>query len=881
MRVKKRNGEYEEVSFDKITHRLKSLIEMNPKLELDVTLISQKVCSEIYDGIDTSLLDKLTSEIVIAMLPDNLDYGELASRLVISDHHKKTSEDYLSTTKELYDYKVISEEYYTNVLNNIDIITQTIDYEKDYKFDYFGYKTLEKSYLFKVNGEIVERPQQMYMRVALSIHKDDIELAMDTYERLSNQEFIHATPTLYNSGTNREQFASCFLLAMEEDSVVGIYDTLKDCAIISQSSGGIGLHAHNVRACGSRIVGTNGVSNGLVPMLRVFNDTARYIDQGGGKRNGSIAIYLEPWHSDIVEFLELKKNHGNELERARDLFYSLWIPDIFMRRVEENGMWSLFCPNKCQDLCELYGEAFDKKYMEYEEQGLYTKQMSAQKLWFSVLNTQIETGTPYLLYKDACNMKSNQKNLGTIKSSNLCTEIVEYSSPTETAVCNLASISLPNCIIQDMGKLCDEYTIYTLPNCMYCTAAKNLFNKYSIKYIEKSKDELLLSGETPKGLTFPKIYKNMNEYIGGYVELEKYLSPSYDFEKLKEITKVMVNNLNNIIDYNYYPTDKTERSNRRHRPIGIGVQGLANVFYEMNMSFESDEAKKLNEDIFEAIYYASLEASMEISKERQEMMIEYKNIYDDYNKNKDERTEDENNIINNMVTSIKNKYYIIDEEVEREEYLGTYSSYIGSPMYNGELQFDMWGKEVDDSNNDWTSLRENIKKYGARNSLLVAPMPTASTSQILKNYECFEPIISNIYSRRVLSGEYIVINQYLVRDLMLFNKWDSNMKEMLIASGGSVQNLNIPSFLKEKYKTAWEIKQKAIIDMAADRGKFICQSQSMNLFQENPNYKKLTSMHFYAWRKGLKTGMYYLRSRPSSKPIQFTISPEVCESCSA
>jgi ribonucleoside-diphosphate reductase subunit M1 len=857
MKVTKRNGSSEDVSFDKITHRLSSIIMMDPKLDLDPTIISQKVCSEIYDGIDTSLLDKLTSEIVVAMLPDNLDYGELASRLVISDHHKQTSDDYLLIATSLYEHDVLSESYYNLVKENIDRISAELIYDNDYKFDYFGFKTLEKSYLFKIDDKIVERPQHMYMRVALSIHRNNIDLAMDTYKRLSDHEFIHATPTLYNSGTKREQFASCFLLAMEDDSVVGIYDTLKDCAIISQSSGGIGLHAHNIRACGARIVGTNGKSNGLVPMLRVFNDTARYIDQGGGKRNGSIAVYLEPWHSDIMEFLELKKNHGNELERARDLFYAMWIPDLFMNRVEQDGIWSLFCPNECKDLCELYGEDFNKKYIEYENSGKYTKQVSAQKIWFSILNTQIETGTPYLLYKDSCNQKSNQKNLGTIKSSNLCTEIIEYSSSTETAVCNLASISLPKCITYDKNKLSEKYTIYTVPNCIYCNAAKNLCNKYNLEYIEKSHNDLLLTGEVPKGITFPRIFKNMNEYIGGYEEFEKYLSPTYDYDKLKEITKVIVKNLNNVIDYNYYPTDKTERSNRRHRPIGIGVQGLANVFYEMNISFESEKAKIINENIFENIYYASLEASMELSKEREKIIIEYKHLLEKYE----------------SCDNCSNEHIIIGN---------VYSSFIDSPVYHGQLQFDMWdGSHVTNNNNNWSSLRKDINKYGVRNSLLVAPMPTASTSQLLKNYECFEPIISNIYSRRVLSGEYIVINEYLIKDLLLFNLWSPEMKEMLIASNGSVQNLNIPTFLKNKYKTAWEIKQKTIIDMAADRGKFICQSQSMNLFQENPNYKKLTSMHFYAWKKGLKTGMYYLRSKPSSKPIQFTISPEVCESCSA
>jgi len=881
MRVKKRNGCYEEVSFDKITHRLDSLINMTPVLNIDSTIISQKVCSEIYDGIDTSLLDKLSSEIVAAKLPDNIEYGELASRIVISDHHKKTSGDYRDIIDRLYANDVVSTDYYNLVLNNIEIIQTSIDYDKDYLFDFFGFKTLEKSYLFKIKNEIIERPQHMFMRVALSIHKYNIDKALDTYKRLSNHEFIHATPTLYNAGTNKEQFASCFLLAMEEDSVIGIYNTLKDCAIISQSSGGIGLNIHNIRSCGSRIVGTNGKSNGLVPMLRVFNDTARYIDQGGGKRNGSFAIYLEPWHADIFEFLELKKNHGNELERARDLFYALWISDLFMTRVKENKMWSLFCPDKCKDLCELYGEEFEKKYIQYEDEKIYIKQVSAQKLWFSILNSQIETGTPYILYKDSCNIKSNQKNLGTIKSSNLCTEIIEYSSKDETAVCNLASISLPSCLKFNKTKLENTYTIYTKENCMYCIAVKNLFNRYNIKYIEKSHNDLLLSGEIPGDVTFPQIYVNSDTYIGGYEQLDKYISPYFDYEKLKEITKILVLNLNNIIDYNYYPTEKTKRSNFRHRPIGIGVQGLANVFYEMKFPFDSDEAKGINEKIFENIYYAAVEASMELSRDREQVIIEYKKILEDYKLNMKSRSDEENEIIKNIWINLNKEYNIREEEINREEYLGTYSTYIGSPMYEEKLQFDLWDKEVSDDNNDWSRLRIDIKKYGIRNSLLVAPMPTASTSQILKNYECFEPIMSNIYSRRVLSGEFIVINKNLIMDLLLFEKWTPEMKDMLIASNGSVQNLNIPLFLKYKYKTAWEIKQKVIIDMAADRGKYICQSQSMNLFQENPDYKKLSSMHFYSWSKGLKTGMYYLRSRPSSKPIQFTISPDICESCSA
>ena len=882
MRVLKRNGEYQDVSFDKILARARLLCcDPNLKrLEIDPTLIAQKVCSEIFDGVTTQKLDELSSEIAIAMYSKHPDYAELASRLVISNHQKMTSNKFSEVIKELYDYGLIQQYLYDLVKEkeNAEKIDSKIDYLKDFNLDFFGFKTLEKSYLLRKEKKILERPQHLFMRVALCIHRDNLDLAFETYDHISNKDFIHATPTLFNSGTKREQLASCFLLAMKEDSVHGIYDTLKDCALISKYAGGIGLHVHNIRANGSLIRGTNGTSNGLVPMLRVFNDTARYIDQGGGKRNGSFAIYLEPWHADIYEFLELKKNHGNELERARDLFYGLWIPDLFMKKVEENSEWCLFCPDKSPGLADVYGEEFKKLYEKYEQSGNYVKKVKAQELWFHILTSQIETGTPYLLYKDACNSKSNQQNLGTIKSSNLCTEIVEYSDKDETAVCNLASISLPSCLERKPVKHL-SLTIYSKPGCCYCEYTKLLCEKLEINHTIKGHDELLLSGETPQksGLTFPLIYNNTNEKIGGYTELVKLITPSYNYEKLKDLSKTLTRNLNRIIDYNYYPIPETKRSNLRHRPIGIGVQGLANVFYELKISFDSDEAREVNRKIFESIYFGALESSMEIARERENDMKIIK---------KSENQYDENNngefVSSDILLNLKDRLKYIPEELDRDEYLGTYSSYIGSPLYHGKLQFDLWGEEVSDSMFNWSNLREEIKKYGVRNSLLVAPMPTASTSQILGNYECFEPVQTNIYSRRVLAGEFTVINEYLVKDLLLLNKWNEEIKNKIIKNDGSVIGIDeIPKFIQARYKTVWEMKQKKIIDMASDRGKFICQSQSLNLFVATPNFKLLSSMHFYAWKQGLKTGLYYLRTRPSSKAIQFTIDPEkACESCS-
>jgi ribonucleoside-diphosphate reductase alpha chain len=631
---------------------------------------------------------------------------------------------------------------------NAYVLDSSIIYDRDFQFDYFGFKTLEKSYLLKVDGRIAERPQHMFMRVAVGIHRNDIDAVIETYNLMSERWFTHATPTLFNAGTPKPQMSSCFLLTMKEDSIGGIYDTLKSCAQISQSAGGIGLSIHNIRATGSYIRGTNGTSNGIIPMLRVFNDTARYVDQGGGKRKGSFAVYIEPWHADIFEFLDLKKNHGKEEMRARDLFYALWIPDLFMKRVKENGKWSLFCPNEAAGLSEVYGEKFEALYEKYEEEGKARKTVKAQELWFAIIESQIETGTPYMLYKDACNEKSNQKNLGTIKSSNLCTEIVEYSAPDEIAVCNLASIALSRFV----------------------------------------KDG------------------------------------AFDHQKLFDVTVVVTRNLNKIIDGNYYPVEAAERSNMRHRPIGIGVQGLADAFILLRLPFDSEEAQKLNKEIFETIYYAALTASKELAKE-----------------------------------------------------LGPYETYEGSPVSKGIFQFDMWNVKPGPRWN-WESLRDEVKKYGVRNSLLLAPMPTASTSQILGNNECFEPYTSNIYTRRVLSGEFIVVNKHLLKDLVKLGIWNNVLKNKVITANGSIQNIaEIPQPIKDIYKTVWEIRQKVVIDMAADRGAFICQSQSLNLFMQEPSVSKITSMHFYAWERGLKTGMYYLRTKSATDAVKFTVAKEHIE----
>jgi ribonucleoside-diphosphate reductase alpha chain len=785
MYVIKRDGRKEAVKFDKITARIiKMCYGLDPLVSPEA--VAMKVIEGIYDGVTTTVLDNLAAETAAAKTIDHPDYALLASRIAVSNLHKETKKSFSEVMEDLYTYvdpktnqnaALIAQDVYEIIMENRDVLDSSIIYDRDFKYDYFGFKTLTRSYLLKINGEIAERPQQMLMRVSVGIHKNDIQSAIKTYNLMSEGWFTHATPTLFNSGTPKPQMSSCFLLTMKEDSIGGIYDTLKSCAQISQSAGGIGLAIHDIRATGSYIRGTNGASNGIVPMLRVFNDTARYVDQGGGKRKGSFAMYIEPWHADIFDFLDLKKNHGKEESRARDLFYALWIPDLFMKRVESNGNWTLMCPNECPGLSDTHSAEFEALYTKYESEGKGRKTIKAQDLWFKILESQIETGTPYMLYKDAANAKSNQQNLGTIKSSNLCTEIIEYTSPDEIAVCNLASLALPKFVTED---------------------------------------------------------------------------GQFDHNKLFEVTYQATINLNRIIDGNYYPVKEAENSNLRHRPIGLGVQGLADAFIMMRFPFESEEARQLNRDIFETIYYAAMTASKDLAK------------------------------------------------VE-----GHYETFKGSPLSKGVFQFDMWN--VSPSNRwEWDVLRSEVMEFGVRNSLLLAPMPTASTAQILGNNECFEPYTSNIYTRRVLSGEFIIVNKHLLKDLVKEGLWNKDMRSKLMASNGSVQNIHeIPTHLKELYKTAWEISQKSIIELAADRGAYICQSQSLNIFMENANFGKLTSMHFYGWKKGLKTGMYYLRTKAATDAIKFTVdrnftkepevntvnvaadaitcsidNPDSCESCS-
>lgn len=752
MFVFKRDGRKEIVHFDKITSRIQKLMyNLNTEF-VDPHTITKNVINGVYKGVTTVELDMLAAETAASLATEHPDYAVLAARIVVSNLHKETKKLFSDTMEDLYNHinpdtnrhaPLISTELINLIRANKDTLNSVLIYDRDFSYNYFGIKTLEKTYLLKINGKVVERPQHMLMRVSLGIHWEDIDTAIETYNLMSEKFFTHASPTLFNSGTVRPQLASCFLLTMTDDSIDGIYDTLKQCAMISKSAGGIGVNVHNIRAKGSYIWGTGGSSNGLVPMLRVFNNTARYVDQGGNKRPGSFAIYLEPWHADVFDFLDLRKNTGKEEARARDLFYALWIPDLFMKRVEANEDWSLFCPNESPGLQDTWGDDFEKLYVQYEREGRARKTIKAQKLWFAIIDSQIETGTPYMVYKDACNKKSNQQNLGTIKCSNLCTEIIEYSSPDEIAVCNLASIAV-----------------------------------------------------------------NM------YVNNDK----TYDFEGLKEVAKVVTRNLNKVIEVSYYPLEQARKSNMRHRPIGIGVQGLADAFILMRFPFDSDSAKKLNIKIFETIYYGALEASSELA-----------------------------------------------------EKLGPYETYEGSPVSKGDLQFDMWGVTPTDLW-DWAALKKQIKRTGIRNSLLLAPMPTASTAQILGNNEAIEPYTSNIYLRRVLSGEFQVINQHLLRDLTDLGVWDSDIKQQMIADNGSIQRIEgIPDEIKALYKTSWELSQKCIIDMAADRGPYICQSQSLNLFMADPQPRKITSMHFHAWKRGLKTGMYYLRTRAAVNAIQFTV----------
>jgi len=747
MRVTKRSGRIEDMKFDNVTNRIKKLT-YGLSENCDSSKVAQQVASSLYDGITTQEIDTLSAEICIGMITTDPDYEILATRITASNIQKVCPNNFYMAMKKLAKADIVTQE----VVEIAGRVKDDIVSKRDYDFGYFGLKTLEKSYLQRLDGVLMETPQYMFMRVSIGIHGDDIPSVLETYDKMSQGLFIHATPTLFNSGTPRPQMSSCFLIANKEDSINGIYGTLTECAQISKWAGGIGMHIHDVRANKSRIRGTNGQSDGIIPMLRVFNSTARYVNQAG-RRKGSIAVYLEPWHADIMEFLELRLNQGDEEARCRDLFSALWIPDLFMKRVEQGGQWSLFCPDKAPGLSDAVGEEFEALYTKYEEEGRANATVPAAEVWKAILKSQTETGTPYMLYKDACNKKSNQKNLGTIKSSNLCTEILEYTDKDETAVCNLASIALP-------------------------------------KYVNEE-------------------------------------TRTFDYEKLHEVTKTVTKNLNRVIDRNFYPVETARKSNMRHRPIGLGVQGLADVFILCRLAFDSDEAKEINARIFETMYHAALEASSELA------------------------------------------------EVE-----GSYETFEGSPASQGVLQFDMWEGETK-LHYDWDALKERIKEKGLRNSLLMAPMPTASTAQILGNNECFEPYTTNIYLRRVLAGEFVVVNRHLVEDLKKIGLWSKDMKDLMVKAGGSIQNIvDIPDEIKKLYKTVWEISQKCIIDMAADRGRFIDQSQSMNLFMESPTLSKLSSMHMYAWKAGLKTGMYYLRSKAKARPIQFSLEPE-CVACSA
>jgi ribonucleoside-diphosphate reductase alpha subunit len=898
--VKKRDGKFENISFDKIGTRLKKL----GKGELDVNFTSlvQKVIDRLYDKIPTYEIDELTAQQCASLSTTHPDYGILASRIMISNHQKNTPSTLKECMSLLYNFRDVNEKHCPIVNNNLwlimcnyhEEIEKMIDYNRDYLFDYFGFKTLERAYLMRVNSKIVERPQHMIMRVALALHGSDLDSVKESYELMSQKFFTHATPTLFNAGTNRQQMSSCYLIGMESDSIGGIYNTLSDCASISKWAGGIGMHIHNIRAAGSHIRGTNGTSNGIVPMLRVFNNTARYCDQGGGKRKGSFAIYLEPWHGDIESFLDMKKNHGDEEQRARDLFYALWIPDLFMKRVKSNSEWTLMCPDKCPGLSDIYGDEFESLYEKYESEGKGNKTVKARDIWLKILDSQIETGTPYMLYKDAVNKKSNQKNLGTIKSSNLCCEIQEYSDDKETAVCNLASIGLSK-FINPLHHSYKSAKVWTKNDCGYCEMAKRLLEDNNITYqemdVEKHKEEFeiykkqIFDVHETEIKTVPQIELDGN-YIGDYSTLEDLLRPEFDYKKLHEVTKIVTNNLNKVIDINFYPTEKTQRSNFKHRPVGIGVQGLADTFALMNIPFHSDKAKEINVKIFETIYHAALEKSCEISKNRIQDMIKIKISFEKnewYFKNKDDYCTYYN--INypydgysvneyDKIQELLEKYKPIPAEIKRDTHLGAYSSFIGSPTHQGILQFDMWDVTPSDRY-DWSTLKENIKTYGIRNSLLLAPMPTASTSQILGNNECFEPFTSNIYVRRTLAGEFVIINKYLLKELIKLNLWNPETKNSIIKNRGSIQHMkNIPKVLRDRFKIVWEIPMKHVIEMSADRGAYICQSQSLNLWMENPNYNKLTAMHFFGWSKGLKTGEYYLRTKAKAAPQQFTIEPD-------
>ena len=924
MQIKKRNGKYEDVSFDKILRRVKS-IGHEHNLTIPYSTLVIKVIDQLYDNINTSLIDELTAQQCAAMSTQNIEYDILAGAITVSNLHKETDSSFYNVVKKLYDFRdindekapIINEKFMTIVRNNKEFLNSIIDYKRDYLIDYFGMKTLEKSYLLRLNGKVIERPQHMWLRVAICIHENNMEQVKETYDLMSQKYFTHATPTLFNAGTNNQQLSSCYLIAMEDDSVDGIFNTLKECAQISKWSGGIGLHIHNIRATGSHIRGTNGQANGIVPMLGVFNKTARFINQGG-KRAGSFAIYIEPHHADIELFLDLKKNHGDEELRSRDLFYALWISDLFMERVFRDEIWSLFCPDSVPTLSNVYGDEYTQLYLKYEVEKKYTRQVNARDIWIKILDSQMETGTPYMLYKDACNKKSNQQNLGTIKSSNLCSEVVLYSDKDQTAVCNLASIGLSKFVNETSSPFGDtSVKIYTKNNCSLSILLKSLLKRKNIVYREITIDAIEEFKNHKEFDDHKKIDNHMerlpllftnDKLIGGYTECLDILRNTFDYEKLHQVVKTITNNLDKVIDINFYPTEKTKRSNLLHRPIGIGVQGLADVFILMDLPFVSDEAKKINRLIFETIYHAALEKSCRLSRDRIEYVdyLRSEFLHNDWNFND---TTDISTIytvynntcassINTETTDIKTIDCLkaispIRSEICKERkknHYGAYSSFEGSPASNGILQFDMWNVDPGLERYDWTSLKNDIKEYGIRNSVLISPMPTASTSQILGNNECFEPYTSNIYTRRTLAGEYILLNRHLMKELISLDMWNEAIKNNIIANKGSVQYiLGLPDIIKNKYKTVWEIPMKHLIDMSRDRGAFVCQSQSLNLWLEDPDVKTLTNMHFYSWRAGLKTGIYYLRRKAKHQPQQFTIEPEknhksddtFCEMCSS
>ena len=884
MEVIKRNGVSEAVQFDKITHRLTALCSTEDKKYIDPVFVAKETISNMYNGIKTTELDALSSNLCASYIFKHPLYNKLAAKICISNLHKETSDNFYNVAKQLYDNtkdgrqnSLISYKLFTIIEKYKDEIEKIIDYSNDYNFTYFGIKTLERSYLIKINNKIIERPQHMLMRVSLGIHEDDLEKAFETYYLMSNGKFIHASPTLFNSGTKFNQLSSCFLLG-SDDSLVSIYKTITDCALISKTAGGIGIHISNIRAKGSEIRGTNGKSDGIIPMLQVYNNTARYVNQGG-RRPGSIAVYLEPWHADVFDFLELRKNTGNEEEKARDLFLALWIPDNFMKAIKNNDDWFLMCPDKCPDLHNKFGNEYEKLYNEYVKNKRYNRQVKARYLWSKILESQVETGLPYIGFKDNVNNKTNQQNIGIIKSSNLCIEICEYSDSKETAVCNLASIAVNNYIKNKSFN--NKFKIYSKDNCVYCKLAKMIMKRNNYDY-----EEILLNDEEKRKIfyiniseeedtiidTMPQIYYD-DEYIGGYDEFKKYIKPIYDFLELNKTTQVICENLNKIIDLNHYPTPETKRSNFKHRPIGIGIQGLADAYIKMRYPFDSEEANNLNKQIMETIYFASLTKSIQLAKDREELIIKLHN----YNKESDEYKQ----LYDNLSYKIDDNNNNFEQDINRYTNQGSYSTFIGSPFSKGILQFDMWNVKPS-SRWDWDELKSNLIKYGCRNSLLTALMPTASTSQILGNNECFEAYTSNIYTRKTQAGEYYIINKELILDLIELGIWNKELKNKIINNQGSIAIIDeIPNDLKKLYKIVWEIPQKSIVDQAISRGPFVDQSQSMNIFMAKPNINKLQSSHFYAWKNGLKTGIYYLRTKPAANALQITVdTSKECISCS-